>query len=260
MAEQLSCRCVFDTRRRLPRSWIVRADREFMEQRLLIFDVEGTLVDCVQETLHCWRETFKSFGFDFSISTLHKHSGRDSDDMIRALLSASDADRLASTLKKAQGKRYRQHYLPGVKPFPKVRPLFARLRDARHKIALATSCAKDELRHYMEITGISGLIDAIACGEDVRHEKPHPDLIRLTLARARSVHAIMVGDTPFDAKAAHAAGISSIGMLTGGFSATELKRAGCSAVYADPAQLLEEAPVLLFGSEFPGRQPASCRS
>jgi len=211
-----------------------------VDRPLVIFDVEGTLVDCVQETLSCWRETFHSFGFEFSIAELHRHSGRDAGDMIGALLPPGDAERLASALKEAQGKRYRQEYLPRVKALPQVRPLLERLRGEGHGLAIATSCASDELRHYIGLTKISDLIDTVACGEDVKREKPHPDLVRVALARAGScAHAVMIGDTPYDAQAANAAGVTPIGVLSGGFSRSELTNAGCVAVYADPAQLLE---------------------
>jgi phosphoglycolate phosphatase-like HAD superfamily hydrolase len=47
----------------------------------------------------------------------------------------------------------------------------------------------------------------------------------------------MVGDTPFDAEAANAAGVSALGLLCGGFSAAALAKAGCKAIYRDPAEL-----------------------
>jgi beta-phosphoglucomutase-like phosphatase (HAD superfamily) len=30
--------------------------------RLIIFDIEGTLVDCITETIECWREILNAFG------------------------------------------------------------------------------------------------------------------------------------------------------------------------------------------------------
>jgi HAD superfamily hydrolase (TIGR01549 family) len=212
---------------------------------LIIFDLEGTLVDCVNETLSCWQETFRSFGFGFSIAQLHPHSGRDPKDMIRALLPRGDADRLASALMEAQGRRYREHYLPRVKAFPKVRALFEQLRKEGRSIAIATSCAKDELRHYLALIGASELIDAVASGDDVKHQKPHPDLIRLALRRAGApAEALMVGDTPYDAEAGRAAGVAAAGVLRGGFSRRTLTDAGCIAVYEAAAETLEKTRAL----------------
>jgi beta-phosphoglucomutase-like phosphatase (HAD superfamily) len=101
-----------------------------MTARLPMFDVEGTFVDCVREILVCWRSAFRQFGYEFSLSVLHPHSGRDPDDMIKALLSRRDAERFGAVLKKEQGKRYREECLPYVRVCPGVRLLFEATRQA----------------------------------------------------------------------------------------------------------------------------------
>jgi HAD superfamily hydrolase (TIGR01549 family) len=210
-----------------------------MPKPFVMFDVEGTLVDCAHETLACCSRTFRQFGFEFSAAELHPHSGRDPDDMIRALLAPREAERLSSSLKQAQGKRYREEYLPKVAAFPGVRDLFEAALAADYATALVTTCDKEELGHYLKLTGIADLVDVVACGEDVDRGKPHPDLISLALERAHhpSPRSFMVGDTPYDAQAATAAGVSAIGVLCGGFRKSELLQAGCSVVYRDPAHL-----------------------
>jgi phosphoglycolate phosphatase-like HAD superfamily hydrolase len=50
---------------------------------------------------------------------------------------------------------------------------------------------------------------------------------------------MVVGDTPYDVEAARAAGMSTIGFLSGGFTEQALRQAGCIAVYRDPQDLLE---------------------
>jgi phosphoglycolate phosphatase-like HAD superfamily hydrolase len=50
----------------------------------------------------------------------------------------------------------------------------------------------------------------------------------------------MVGDTPWDIMAAAKAGVRTIGVLCGGFPEEELRAAGTSAIYHDPAHLLAE--------------------
>ncbi len=51
---------------------------------------------------------------------------------------------------------------------------------------------------------------------------------------------IVVGDTPYDAEAAQKAGLRTIGLLCGGWPETELRQAGCIAIYRDPADLLRQ--------------------
>ena len=208
---------------------------------LVIFDVEGTLVDSTALTLRCWQETLQSFGFGFPLATLQRHSGQDGHDMLHALLPGPHAGRVVPRILEAQGQRYRDKYLPPVAAFPEVRALFERVNRAGRLIALATSSSADELDHYLALTNTGDLVDAVACGEDVQYDKPNPALIEVALLRAGDVmpeHAVMIGDTPYDAIAARRAGLAAIGMLSGGFSSHDLEASGCIAVYRDPADLL----------------------
>jgi phosphoglycolate phosphatase-like HAD superfamily hydrolase len=128
-----------------------------------------------------------------------------------------------------------------VAAFPEVRALFERVNRAGRLIALATSSSADELDHYLALTNTGDLVDAVACGEDVQHDKPNSALINVALLRTGGIkpeHAVMVGDTPYDAIAARRAGLAAIGMLSGGFSRHDLEASGCIAMYRDPADML----------------------
>ena len=202
------------------------------------FDVEGTLVDAVMPTLRCWHETLLTFGQDVPLDALHRLSGLDGKLMLAQLLpgvSAADRDSIIEQ----QGARYRREFLPHVKPFPGVRLLFEEVRQRGRRIALATDCQKDELQRYLAITEIGDLVDGFACGDDVECGKPSPDIIRIALDRvdAEGKQSVMVGDTAFDAQAAHHAGIASVGVLTGHIAGHILREAGREAVFPDVTAL-----------------------
>ena len=210
--------------------------------KLVIFDVEGTLIDNVKATVLSWHQTFHQHGYQFSIPDLQRHSGGDPDAMIRALLPASDAARLSPSLKEAQRSCYRQEYLEKVKPFPVAPILLERAKRMNYAVALVSCCAKDELRHYVDLARIADVIDTMACGEDVAPDDPQLELICLVLARLTGVSpkdAVMVGDTVSDALAAQRAGLAALGLLCSGFGEGELMAAGCIAVYRNLAALLD---------------------
>jgi phosphoglycolate phosphatase-like HAD superfamily hydrolase len=123
-----------------------------------------------------------------------------------------------------------------------VRALFDRVKRGRQLIAVATTSSADELDHYLALTNVGDLVDAVACGDDVQHDKPDSALIKVALLRAGKLapaDAIVIGDTPYDAIAAKRAGVvATIGLLSGGFSRQELEASGCIAVYRDLADLL----------------------
>jgi phosphoglycolate phosphatase-like HAD superfamily hydrolase len=134
-----------------------------------------------------------------------------------------------------QGERYRAQYLQSARPFSGLRRLFTAIRDSNAKIALATSCDKDELAHYRAIMNVDDLIDEACCGEDVRREKPSSEIVVLAAKRVRLPPAqiVMIGDTPYDAEAACRAEVTAIGLQSGHFSRADLIDAGCFSVFFD---------------------------
>jgi phosphoglycolate phosphatase-like HAD superfamily hydrolase len=209
---------------------------DWRDCEVLVFDVEGTLVDAASPTLHCWQDTLRAAGYEVAIDALQRLSGMDSVEMLRQLVpEVGKKDR--EQLIKDQGERYRMHYLPKVRPFEGVCALFLSLKAKGHKLALATDCASDELEHYLGLIGVRDLLDATASGDDVVLGKPAPNLPALALRRAQGATGVMVGDTPFDAQSACSARLRAVGVLTGGFREADLLQAGCAAVYADIAAL-----------------------
>src|SRR3954467_1563924 len=163
-----------------------------------IFDVEGTLVDAVMPTLRCWRETLETFGYSVQLVDLHRYSGMDGGEMLDRLLPRPLPKTVKQEILERQAGRFRKEFLPGVQAFPGVRALFAYLRAEGCRIALGTDCQKDQLAHYLDRANIGDLVDAIGCGNDVKHGKPHPDIFELARRRLklRARGAILcVGDT-----------------------------------------------------------------
>ena len=149
---------------------------------------------------------------------------------------------MGKELDRFRGEVWRKKYLPRVKPFPRVRELFVRVRKDGKQIVLASSAKGDELEIYKKIAHIEGLVDQETSADDVESSKPDPDIIHAVLRKlgdADPTEVIMVGDTPYDAEAAKKAGVRAIGLLSGGFPEIELRAAGCIAIYDGPADLLE---------------------
>jgi phosphoglycolate phosphatase-like HAD superfamily hydrolase len=197
-----------------------------------IFDVEGTLIDCVPDILKCWSETLAGFGVSVPAADLQLMSGMDGDEMLATLVPGLD-EHARKKILTAQGERYRAVYLPRVRAFPGVRAAFTAIKSRGRRIALATDCQSDELKRYRSLMNVDDLIDAIACGDEVLKGKPDPALVELALLHLGSTSAVsatMIGDTPFDAQAARRAGATAWGTLTGGHPRSSLIDAGCSVV------------------------------
>jgi HAD superfamily hydrolase (TIGR01549 family) len=204
----------------------------------MIFDIEGMLIDCIPQNLRSWQETLSSFGFTVPIEVLRRYSGMDGSDMLQILAPGMD-EKLRKQALEAEGKNYEAKYLKSVRAFAGVRALFEDIKRGGGKIAFATDCEDPQLKHYRAVLGVDDLIDVITCGEDVEEGKPSPGLVRLAAERLGVPRAVMIGDTPYDATAARAAGVSALGVLTGGFRDQALKDAGCFAVVREIADMRE---------------------
>lgn len=203
-----------------------------------VFDVEGTLVDAMMPTLQCWRETLQEFGHAVALADLHRLAGMDGKDMLKRLLPTISAKEREYLLER-QGHRYREDFLPRVRPMPGITGLFEELKRRRCRVGLATDCQRDELNHYLGITHIAPFVDAIATGDQVKRGKPHPDLLGLALRLlgAEAPATVMVGDTPYDAQAARSLNVWALGVLSGHFAGPVLRAAGCQEILRDAAAL-----------------------
>ena len=197
-----------------------------------IFDVEGTLIDCVPLQLESWRATLNEAGHSFTYVDLQPFSGMDGQWMLDHLLPEQTPE-YKQRLLKAQGESYRRDFLGRAEPLPAVRQLFEALKQNRVLIGIATTCQKDELAAYNERLNILELTDVVACGEMVKHGKPDPGLFLSCLTRLQIPdlsRTVAIGDTPYDANAAKKVGMLSVGVTTGGFSEQALHAAGCDEV------------------------------
>lgn len=208
----------------------------------VVFDIDGTLIDSVDFHAQAWVEAFAEFGRTVRFENVRRQIGKGGDQLMPLFLSRADIDRFGERLEDRRGTLFKERYLHRIKPFPAVRELFQRLIADGKAIVLASSAKEDELEQFKRIANIADLIDAQTSSDDAEKSKPDPDIFQAALAKLEDIpreQVIVIGDTPYDAEAAAKAGLRTIGVLCGGWSEEELRRAGCVAVFKDPADLLE---------------------
>ena len=207
----------------------------------VIFDVDGTLVDSVELHAEAWKVAFEKFGKTFPFHEIRRQIGKGSDQLLPVFLSAEELDQFGEDLDEYRSKIFKNEFLPRVQAFPKVRDLFQRIKKDGTQIVRASSAKADELDTYKKIARIDDLIESETSSDDADRSKPYPDIFQAALARLKDVapeNAVVIGDTPYDAQAASKANLRTIGLLCGGWTKEELRRAGCVAIYLDVEDLL----------------------
>jgi HAD superfamily hydrolase (TIGR01509 family) len=211
--------------------------------KAVIFDVDGTLVDSVDYHAQAWQEAFLQFGYDFRFDRIRSQIGKGGDQLMPVFLSEEDVEANGSKIDAYRANVLKEKFFPLIKGFPHVRKLLEALIKRGVDVVLASSAKKDELGFYKARAGVDDLIYKETTSDDAEKSKPHPDIFAAACAMIPGVppkDVIAIGDTPYDAEAAAKLGIRTIGVLCGGFAEEDLRKAGCVAIYHDPADLLAQ--------------------
>ena len=212
-----------------------------MKYQAAIFDIDGTLLDSVDQHAEAWRIIFERYGKHVSFPDVRSQIGKGGDQLLPVFFSKEEIDDHGEEMEAERGKLFKKNFLPNVKPFPGVRPLFERMKRDGLRIALASSAKKDELEHYAKLLEIDDLIETGTSSDDAEKSKPHPDIFDAAVKKLGDVPtsaSLVIGDTPYDAEAAGKIGIKTVGFLCGGFAESDLRKAGIIALYQDPEDLL----------------------
>src|SRR6185312_14911271 len=126
--------------------------------------------------------------------------------------------------------------------------LIAELGRAGATVILASSAQEDELEHYVELLGAGERIAGATSSADAEQSKPDPEIVETALDKYGSGGpALMIGDSTWDVKAAKAAGVPTLALLTGGFAESELREVGAVEVSHSISALREHGVDWLLG-------------
>jgi len=206
-----------------------------------VLDIDGTLVDTNYHHSIAWYRAFRQHRIILPLWRIHRHIGMGGDQVVAALTDEQTERRLGDEIRAAEKALYFQ-LLDEVETMSGSRELIEDLKRRGHTVILASSAKQDEVDHYLDLLGARELADGWTTSADVEATKPQPDLIDAALERAGAAagEAVMVGDTPWDVRAAGNAGVETIAVLTGGFGADELEQAGAIAVFESVSELCAE--------------------
>jgi HAD superfamily hydrolase (TIGR01509 family) len=204
--------------------------------RAALLDVDGTLIDSNYHHALAWYRAFRQHGIVLPVWRLHRHVGMGGDQFVPALVGEDVDEEKGDDIRAARGEAYAQ-LIGEVEPLEGARDLIVDLKERGFTTLLASSSPQDELDRYLDLLDARELADGWTTDDDVEATKPEPDLVRAALEKAGADDAVMIGDTPWDVEAARKAGVETVTVITGGFSAQELEEAGAGAVYDSVEEL-----------------------
>ncbi len=179
--------------------------------RVILFDLDGTLIDSTEAILDGFRYVFDKFKKEYpGDEKVKRLIGLPLDVMFKKLGVRDDVFKWVDAYK----KRYREIskektiLLPKAKEAIKEAKEFAKLGIVTTKTALYS-------RELLEYFGIMDYFDVLIGREDVINPKPHPEPILKAMHLIRGAKreaTFMIGDTCLDMVSAKEAGVKGIGV------------------------------------------------
>ncbi len=206
--------------------------------RAALLDIDGTLIDSNDAHARAWVDALADFGYDVAFSTVRPLIGMGGDKLVPRVSDIDPESERGKQLATARTKLFRTRYVSTLRPFAKVKELLQRMQAGGLTLVVATSAQQEEYSDLIRVAGIESLLDGATTASDADHSKPDPDIVLAAIKRSgvEPREAIMLGDTPYDITAAHAAGVRVVALRSGGWGCEDL--ADADAIFESPADLL----------------------
>jgi HAD superfamily hydrolase (TIGR01509 family) len=214
---------------------------------IAILDIDGTLVDTNYQHSIAWYRAFRQHGIILPIWRIHRHIGMGGDQLVAAVTDEETEDSQGDEIRDVEKSEYLK-MIDEVETMEGARELIGELKRRGHRIVFASSAKEDEVDHYLDLLEAREIADAWTSSADVESTKPAPDLVHAALDKVDGEpgEAVLIGDTPWDIKAAKQAGVPTLAVLTGGFAIEELTESGAASVYQSVQELqaqLDDTPL-----------------
>lgn len=211
-----------------------------MRYDAIFFDLDGTVVDSLQDIADAVNHTMRHFHLpEHTPEQLKPHLGWGVGHLMRSILPDASDGMLEAVLDHYR-PYYARHAGDKSRPFDGILPMLERLKADGLVLAILSNKPDAAVQPLVE-SYFSDLV-SLAVGEleDVRR-KPHPDMVEAA-ARRLSVplnRCLYVGDTEVDIDTARNADIDCACVTWGFRTRDQLRRAGAAVIVDTPEELAE---------------------
>jgi pyrophosphatase PpaX len=177
--------------------------------RVIIFDMDGTLVSSLPVIYHCENEISRKYlKSSLTLEDVISKFGPPAHAIIRDMTST-----LPNEVQSRALSDYYECYRTQVSTrglvFPGITELLRKIRGSGRRLALFTGVEKNMMEYTLTPFKISEFFEVRVTADDIKKSKPDPEGINLALSRIKASpkESMYVGDSPTDIVAGKAAGV-----------------------------------------------------
>jgi phosphoglycolate phosphatase len=183
--------------------------------QLVIFDLDGTLVDSLQDITNAVNYSIQGLGLpEFSVSQIIELIGEGISSLIGKILPDHLSEMKDQVLDRFL-EYYSEHLLDNTRPYPGVKETLQAL--TAYKKAVVSNKREILSRKILKNLDLLSHFDILIGSETVKEKKPSPMPIIFALEKfsLSPRNAVIVGDSDVDIKAGKAAGTFTIAVTYG---------------------------------------------
>ena len=210
-----------------------------MRYDAILFDMDGTVVDSLQDIADAVNHTLRSFGEpERSREEVRRFVGNGAEALIRRVLPPDAEEAYLQRVLAAYLPWYAAHCADRTRPFDGVVPLLRRLRKMGLKTAVISN-KPDAAAQGVAEAFFPELFDLTVGERPGVRRKPAPDMLQDAAARLGTAlpRCLYVGDSEVDVETAKNAGIDCAAVSWGFRAREELERAGAKHIIDTPEAL-----------------------
>jgi len=203
---------------------------------LIMFDLDGTLIDSMKDIANAGNFTLENFGLaKKSIQEIISYVGEGREYLVKKLL--GDNQIFLNEAISVFGEYYRKHFSDNSVLYPNVKEILEYFKDK--KKAVVSNKNRAEVISNLKSLGIYDYFENIIGGDEVEYRKPFPFHLCKTMQKLHinKEKSIMVGDMDIDILAGKNAGILTCAVTYGVSKKEDIIRAEPDFIIDDIGKL-----------------------
>jgi len=190
---------------------------------LVIFDLDGTLVNAYKAVAESLNYSMKKSGFPLIDADTIKRSVGWGD---RHLIEGFVGEERAQSVLEIYRKHHKASLKNGTRFLPGAFNILKWLRKEGCLLAIASNRPTRFSKIILRCLNIDRYFDIVLCADKLRRPKPYPDILLEILRRKKlnKGQAVYVGDMVIDAQTGRRAGVTTVIVTTGSSTPAEVRK------------------------------------